>query len=220
MTITQGTRAARLALAAALCIGAACARKQDAPTPDAQGHDMAAMPGMTTSDSAIHIPDGADYTVADVRFMQGMIHHHAQALVMSRMAATHGAGKQVLAFCKKIDISQNDEIHMMQTWLRERRQTVPDPADAHPMMMPGMLTDEQLRQLDAARGVEFDRLFLTFMIQHHNGAIDMVADLFKQPGAGQAPEMFRYASDIDADQRGEIGRMQDMLAALPSPSPR
>ena len=159
----------------------------------------------------IKIPPGANYTAADVRFMQGMIHHHAQALKMAAMAPTHGAGPSVQLLCTKIDVSQKDEIAMMSTWLKDRNQAVPDPNDPHPMMMPGMLTDAQLTELDKARDSTFDRLFLTGMIQHHEGAIQMVKDLFATPGAGQASEIFRFASDVDIDQRGEIARMQAML---------
>jgi uncharacterized protein (DUF305 family) len=162
----------------------------------------------------IVIPATADYSEADVRFMQGMIHHHAQAIVMSAMAPTHGAGRLVALLCKKINISQSDEIRLMQTWLKVRNQPVPDPNAAHPMVMPGMLTPDQMKQLDAAHGTEFDRLFLTFMIQHHRGALTMVSDLFDH-GGGQPSEMFQYASDVNADQSGEIGRMQDMLTSLP-----
>lgn len=161
----------------------------------------------------IKVPAGANYTAADVRFMQGMIHHHAQALKMAAMAPTHGAGASVRTLCEKIDVSQKDEITMMSNWLRDRHQAVPDPSDPHPMLMPGMLTDAQLSALDQARDSTFDRLFLTDMIQHHEGAIKMVADLFATPGAGQASEMFRFASDVDTDQRGEIQRMRKMLAS-------
>jgi uncharacterized protein (DUF305 family) len=159
------------------------------------------------------IPPGADYTAADVHFMQGMIHHHAQALAMAAMAPTHGASDKVKLLCKKINISQTDEINTMKTWLAGRHQTVPDLNDAHPMMMPGMLSAEQMQQLDAARDTTFDRLFLTFMIQHHEGALKMVADLRATPGAAQASEMFRYTSDVDNDQRGEISVMRQMLAS-------
>jgi uncharacterized protein (DUF305 family) len=171
-----------------------------------QGNERPAM-----SMAEIKIPPGANYTAADVRFMQGMIYHHAQALKMAAMAPTHGAGPSVQLLCKKITVSQKDEIAMMSTWLKDRNQAVPDPNDPHPMMMPGMLTDAQLAALDKARDSTFDRLFLTGMIQHHQGAIQMVKDLFATPGAGQAGEIFRFASDVDTDQRGEIARMQAML---------
>jgi uncharacterized protein (DUF305 family) len=165
--------------------------------------------------AAVTIPKGADYGEADVRFMQGMIHHHAQAITMAAMAPTHGANRRVALFCTKIINSQRDEITMMKAWLASRHQAVPDPNDPHPMMMPGMLSPEQMAALDAARDTTFDRLFLTGMIQHHQGAIKMVADLFAA-GAGQASDIFGYASGIDNDQRGEIAVMQGMLS---SPSP-
>jgi uncharacterized protein (DUF305 family) len=163
-------------------------------------------------------------TAADVQFMQGMIGHHAQAIVMANMAPTHGASPQVALFCKKVIRSQSDEIDLMQTWLRDHGATVPDPNDphagmdmsmGHEMLMPGMLTHAQLAELDSARGAAFDRLFLTFMIQHHEGALTMVQTLFDTPGAGQTPEIFGYATGVDADQRAEIERMKGMLAAVP-----
>jgi uncharacterized protein (DUF305 family) len=166
------------------------------------------------------------HTAADVQFMQGMIGHHAQAIVMAAMAPSHGASAQVALFCRKVLRSQTDEIELMQNWLRERGERVPDPKDphagmgmdmsmaGHAMLMPGMLTAEQLAQLDQARDTTFDRLFLTFMIQHHEGAITMVAKLFDTPGAGQTPEIFGYATGVDADQRAEIERMQAMLATI------
>jgi len=161
----------------------------------------------------IKIPPGANYTAADVRFMQGMIYHHGQALKMAAMAPTHGAGESVQLLSQKIDVSQRDEIKAISTWLADRHQAVPDPSDPRPMTMPGMLTDAQLAALDRARDSTFDRLFLTGMIQHHEGAIQMVADLFATRGAGQASEIFRFASDVDTDQRGEIQRMRAMLAS-------
>ena len=164
------------------------------------------------------------YTAADVQFMQGMIGHHAQAVVMANMAPTHGASAQVALFCRKILRSQADEIELMQGWLRDRGERVPDPKDphagmdmsmpGHEMLMPGMLTAEQLAELDRAQGTEFDRLFLTDMIQHHQGALTMVATLFDSPGAGQTPEIFGFATGVDADQRAEIVRMQAMLATI------
>ena len=164
------------------------------------------------------------YTAADVQFMQGMIGHHAQAVVMATMAPTHGASAQVALFARKIINSQNDEIELMQGWLRDRGEGAPDPKDphagmdmsmpGHEMLMPGMLTAKQLAALDSARGVDFDRLFLTGMIQHHQGALTMVATLFDSPGAGQTPEIFGFATGVDADQRAEIARMQAMLATI------
>jgi uncharacterized protein (DUF305 family) len=164
------------------------------------------------------------HTAADTRFMQGMIGHHAQAMVMATMAPSHGASPQVALFARKIFQSQRDEIELMQAWLRDHGETAPDASDPHAgmdmsmpghmMLMPGMLSAEQLAQLDSSRGSAFDRLFLTFMIQHHRGALTMVADLFAAPGSGQEPELFGYATGVDADQRAEIERMERMLGSM------
>lgn len=191
---------------------------------------MASVSGQSSTSKA---QSGPAYTAADVQFMQGMIGHHAQAVVMAAMAPTHGASTKVALFCRKIDISQRDEIVLMQTWLRDRGQAVPDPLapmdhdamagmdmGAHSMLMPGMLTPAQLKQLDQARDTTFDRLFLTFMIQHHLGALTMVATLFDSPGAGQTPEIFGYATGVDADQRAEIERMEGMLSPLQGRTPQ
>jgi uncharacterized protein (DUF305 family) len=164
------------------------------------------------------------YTTADVKFMQGMIGHHAQAIVMANWAPGHGARPDVRILAERIAVAQRDEIAMMQRWLRDRRETVPE-ADAHhehagmdmpgmPAMMPGMLTAEQFAQLDAARGPEFDRLFLTFMIGHHQGAVTMVRQLLAVPGAGQDDDVFRFVADVNVDQTTEIDRMRDMLSTL------
>jgi uncharacterized protein (DUF305 family) len=174
-------------------------------------------------------PSEPPYTPADVEFMQGMIHHHAQALVMAAMAPTHGASAQLVNFSRKITISQRDEIELMRNWLKERKQDIPEPhthshgdSDVsfleHPMM-PGMLTPAQIKELDAANGTEFDRLFLTGMIKHHEGALVMVKTLFDTPGSGQGAEIFGYASGVDADQRAEIERMQGMLQNLSPKKP-
>jgi uncharacterized protein (DUF305 family) len=166
------------------------------------------------------------FTEADVRFMTGMIGHHGQALVMAAFAPTHGASPSVQRLCSRILNAQRDEIKTMQTWLRDRGQPVPEVhvegatmmvhGPEYTMHMPGMLTQEQLNELDAARGPDFDRLFLTDMIQHHQGAVDMVHDLFATDGAGQDQLAFKIASDIQVDQTTEIARMKQMLAALPS----
>jgi len=163
------------------------------------------------------------YTAADVHFISGMIGHHAQAVLMAGWAPSHGASAAVRALCERIVVAQRDEIAFMQRWLRERSEPVP-PADPrghvmpgmdHPMLMPGMLTPEQMAELDAARGPEFDRLFLRYMIQHHQGAITMVDQLFGAPGAAQDGLVFRFASDVHADQTTEIDRMSLMLDAMP-----
>jgi uncharacterized protein (DUF305 family) len=162
------------------------------------------------------------YTPADVHFMTGMIAHHAQAVLMAGWAPSHGASEALRALCERIVVGQGDEIVLMQRWLRDRHETVPDAGVSHQMMpgmdhavlMPGMLTSTQLAQLDSARGPEFDRLFLTFMIQHHLGAITMVNELFGSKGGGEEEIVFRFASDVYADQTTEIARMNRMLDAL------
>lgn len=164
------------------------------------------------------------YTKADIDFMSGMISHHAQAIKMASWAPTHGASPALIRMAERIVVGQADEIGLMQSWLRDRRQPVPeaDPAGMkmkmgdmeHVMLMPGMLTEAQMKQLDAARGVEFDRLFLTFMIQHHRGAIAMVRALFSSHGAGQDETVFKFANDVEIDQTEEIQRMQQMLVEL------
>jgi uncharacterized protein (DUF305 family) len=166
------------------------------------------------------------FNAADVRFMSGMIDHHAQAILIAGWAPSHGASASVRALCERIVVGQRDEIGLMQRWLRERGLPVPDgnashahdmPGMDHPTaLMPGMLTPAQLGQLDAARGPEFDRLFLTFMIQHHQGAITMVNELFSANGATLDDLIFKYASDVNVDQTTEINRMGRMLAAMSS----
>jgi uncharacterized protein (DUF305 family) len=164
------------------------------------------------------------YTKADIDFMSGMISHHAQAIKMASWAPTHDASQALMRIAERIVVGQADEITLMQSWLRDRLQPVPeaDPAGMkmkmgdmeHVMLMPGMLTEEQMKQLDAARGKEFDRLFLTYMIQHHRGAIDMVRQLFNSHGAAQDETVFKFANDVEIDQSEEIQRMQQMLLEL------
>jgi uncharacterized protein (DUF305 family) len=154
-----------------------------------------------------------------------MISHHGQALVMAGWATGHGASPPVQRLAERIINGQQDEIATMQRWLRDRNQPVPDPSSApvnmgsghemHGMQMPGMLTEAQMRELDQARGSQFDRLFLTYMIRHHRGAVTMVRQLFGTQGAAQDELTFKLASDVNADQSSEIDRMQRMLAGLP-----
>jgi uncharacterized protein (DUF305 family) len=157
---------------------------------------------------------GIQATPTDVQFMQGMIAHHAQALEMTALLASRTDREEMRLLARRIELSQSDEIGMMQRWLTKRGQAVPD-AHAHHdhggALMPGMLTPEEMNRLEAAKGREFDRLFLESMIKHHDGALTMVNDLFGTNGAGQEPEIFAFASDVDADQRIEIDRMTMML---------
>ncbi|MGE0040332.1 MAG: DUF305 domain-containing protein [Vicinamibacterales bacterium] len=154
------------------------------------------------------------FTPADVEFMQGMIHHHQQAVEMTALLKTHSTDPQMQLLGERISISQQDEIKMMRNWLTARGQALPDEHAMHmpgAMLMPGMLTPEEMARLAAAKGPEFDRLFLAGMIKHHGGAVSMVKDLFNSPGAGQEGEMYAFASDVVADQRMEIDRMAAML---------
>ena len=227
------------ALLLATVVLTACARApQTAPAP--VDTPVAAAPVATASDE-IRVPSAtaetiaearADsartpYTEGDVRFMTGMIGHHAQAIHMSLMAPSRGASASVRTLAARIINAQRDEIFIMQQWLADRRKPWPhvdasgavhgggDHAGHHGgSMMAGMLTDAQLKQLDAARGSEFDRLFLTFMIQHHSGAVAMVKELLAAGGAAHNDTVFRMAGDINVDQTTEIARMQKMLAEL------
>ncbi len=169
---------------------------------------------MTGLDAPVTIPAGALYTEADVRFMQGMIAHHAQAIYMSRMAAEHRANARLQRFAIKIDQSQTTEIKQMQGWLRANGQFVPDTSSYHTVMMPGMLTPAQIAELDRANGPGFDRAFLVLMIQHHEGALKMVEDLFATPRAGQDVDVSVFANDVVSVQTAEIGLMRQMLDEL------
>ena len=157
------------------------------------------------------------HTPADTAFMQGMIGHHAQALEMVALLKTRSASQDMKLLGLRIEVSQNDEIKLMQTWLSDRQETVPN-EHAHHMpgakMMPGMLTADQMAKLTAATGAEFDRLFLEFMIQHHEGALTMVKELMASPGAAQESNLFAFVSDVEADQSAEITRMRRMRAAM------
>jgi uncharacterized protein (DUF305 family) len=233
-THVRGIAAALVAAVVAACGGARSVAQgsvQGGPAPvPSQGLEAGIAKARADS---IRLP----WTAADARFMTMMIGHHAQAIVMARMAPTHGASATVRTLAERIISAQEDEIATMQQWLRERRQPVPDPAaamrahmagggehaghampgaapGAMPGMMPGMLSAEQLQKLDQARGREFDRLFLTSMIQHHKGATAMVEELFNTDGAAQDETVFKFASDVNVDQTTEIARMERMLIAL------
>jgi len=206
----------RVSLVLALATLTACAKHQPPPS------NTAAPAPTPASTGASPVSGAAPYNAADVQFLAGMIGHHAQSIQMAGWAPSHGASPSVRALCERIVVAQSDEIAFAQRWLREHGEYVP-PADPrghimqgmdHPMLMPGMLTPEQMAQLDAARGTEFDRLFLTFMIQHHQGAITMVQQLLAVPGAAENGPVNRFATDVFADQTTEINRMNLMLADL------
>lgn len=195
-------------------------------------HDDAAAIARARADSM-----RSPWTEADVRFMTQMIPHHAQAILISRLTVTHGASAEIRRLGARIINAQQDEIAIMQQWLADRRRPVPEAHTQVHMLpgrggdhaqhaqhaqhmremqehahMPGMLSEAQLKQLDAARGREFDRLFLTFMIEHHTGAVTMIKELLASPP--QDETAFRLAADISADQTTEIARMERMLAAM------
>jgi len=156
-------------------------------------------------------------TAADVRFMQGMIGHHAQALEMTALLPSRTAREDMHLLAHRIELSQADEITLMQRWLQVRGAEVPDVHAHHAhdaVLMPGMLTPDEMDRLAMASGAAFDRLFLEFMIKHHDGALVMVDQLFSTAGAAQEPEIFAFASDVDTDQRIEIDRMSAMLGEM------
>jgi uncharacterized protein (DUF305 family) len=183
----------------------AAATPAAAAVPAGHQHHMTGLPVVT-------VPKGAPYTEADVHFMQGMIAHHGQAIHMSRLAAERGANARLVRFATKIDQSQESEISLMQDWLRENGQTAPKADSWRTISMPGMLTVEELAQLEKARGVEFEKLFLTLMIRHHEGALKMVADLVATPRAAQDISVAMFANDVEIVQTAEIGIMLQMLA--------
>jgi uncharacterized protein (DUF305 family) len=209
-----------IALALALGVGGCQGARSAAPAapaaPSAAESNAAAME-RARADSARY-----PYTAADIRFMTNMIAHHAQAIAMSRLALTNGASASVRTLAERIINAQQDEITIMRQWLADRGQAVPQPGEggmahsghsaaAHEMQMPGLLTAEQMKQLEEATGAEFDRLFLIFMIQHHRGAIAMVKELIGTPGAVQDLTVFKLASDVHVDQTTEVARMAQML---------
>lgn len=236
-----------LATAAALLVIAACGGSAGtadpapapAPAPDsgprvvqagAPGEETQAYQGGSLADL-----EGAAYTEADVAFMQGMIHHHAQALEMTALIPDRTTTPAIHQMALRMEISQGDEIAIMERWLRDRGLDVPEwrpsaagehmghagmdhAAMGHDMdegMMPGMLTPEQMARLEAVEGRAFDRLFLELMIQHHEGALAMVRDLYNSPGAAQESIVYHFASEVDADQDIEIRRMRQILDTLP-----
>ncbi|HSG49260.1 MAG TPA: DUF305 domain-containing protein [Longimicrobiales bacterium] len=228
-----------LAAAVTACAAPSAAPSSASPSPAPAAGARTVQPGAPGEDSRVVTESqldamgGVAYVQADVDFMQGMIPHHAQALQMTALVPDRTQDRGVRQMALRMEISQRDEIALMARWLGDRGETVP-PSAADPLgrtqahmdhgdmdhgrmggmpMMPGMLTPEQMAQLAAAAGAEFDRLFLEFMIQHHEGAIVMVDALFSTDGAGQESEIFQFASHVDADQRAEIARMRALLDA-------
>ncbi|HKS07234.1 MAG TPA: DUF305 domain-containing protein [Gemmatimonadaceae bacterium] len=206
----MNTSKSRRVIAALLVVAsaAACAKSDQQTQAAESGHQHG------VDASQITIPKGAVYRVADVQFMQGMIAHHAQAIFMTQLAESRTTNARLLFLARKIDQSQMPEITLMQDWLARNEQHVPDTSSYHSMHMPGMLTLPQVDSLKGARGAEFDRQFLALMIQHHEGAIQMVKDLFATKGAAQDPDVSGFAGDVDQVQTAEIDLMRRMLADL------
>ena len=208
----------RLATGALLALAMAACRGTAPPSTSGSTAELEAIYRARTDSARMR------FTETDVQFVTGMIGHHAQALVMGALAPTHGAGSSVQILAARIINSQQDEIDLMQQWLSERSEPVPEVmiegtelmvhGAEYALHMPGMLTPEQMRELDEAQGTEFDNVFLMYMIHHHRGAVTMVEELFGQETATQNEAVFRLASDIQADQLTEIARMGRMLAAL------
>ena len=210
-----------VSLDATACSSATRANPPALPSsePSVPGNRDIASVANATTDSA-----GYSFTSADVHFMSSMISHHSQAIIMSGMAPTHGASASIRTLAERIINAQQDEIESMQQWLRDKGQPVAAtggrvtamtmPGMEHDRLMPGMLTASQLKQLDQSAGQQFDRLFLTFMIRHHRGAVSMVETLFSTEGAAQDETVFKLASDVNADQSTEIDRMEKILASL------
>ena len=237
----QGIAAASILFLTA-CAASTVSDSVPAPAPNATGARVvqAGAPGESTrayQGQSLAEVEGTAFTDADVAFMQGMIHHHAQALEMTALIPERTQTSAIRQMGLRMEISQKDEIGLMERWLRDRdlevpewRQVVPGMEGAAGMdhagmdhgamdhgmdhsMMPGMLSPEQMAQLEAARGRDFDRLFLQLMIQHHEGALTMVRDLYNSPGAAQESIVYHFASEVDADQGIEIRRMRELLEA-------
>jgi uncharacterized protein (DUF305 family) len=201
-----------LAVAGVACRSAGVGRGPGIIQPGAPGQE-----GRVVSAAASTDLSQVQFTPADVTFMQGMIGHHQQALEMVVLIADRTSRDDMKLLGRRIELSQVDEIQMMQEWLKARSQALPDPHAHHQhgaTLMPGMLTMEEMSTLQAAKGVEFDRLFLEGMIKHHGGALTMVRDLFATPRAGQDGDIFAFASDVEADQQMEMDRMGSMLREL------
>lgn len=217
MTIDRFWKSAAPVLLAGALLAACAANPGPGPTLVQPGAPGSGTRSVGETSLGVRLP----HTQADVRFMQLMIPHHEQALILSALANGRTTNREILLTAQRIEISQIDEIALMRQWLAARGEEVPPPADAHAhhmapahASMPGMLSPQQFARIEAATGREFDRLFLLAMIGHHEGAIDMVAELFATPGAAQEEDIFQIASHVEEDQQLEIARMNRMLQAL------
>ena len=206
-------------LAVAVLVASGCRTTPSAVQPSVQGPTAGvggAVTRVTPADTGRR-----RHTEADAQFFRQMIGHHAQALEMTKLVPSRSSRDDLKLLSQRIDVSQQDEIALMRRWLQQRGEAVPAPdahhhaAMGHGQLMPGMLSAAELDRLAKATGTEFDRLFLEGMIRHHEGAITMVKNLFGTQGAAQETETYRFATDVEADQRAEIARMRALLAKLP-----
>ena len=216
----------RVALALVVVLGVSCrtgSAGAKRPASQPQGAPPIVQPGAPGQPSKIISAEqsrdlsAVEYTGADIKFMQGMIGHHAQALEMVDLLKKNSNSDDMKKLALRIELSQDDEIRMMQGWLQVRGQRAPSRTELHQhgaQLMPGMLTPDEMKQLEEAKGAAFDRLFLEGMIKHHGGALSMVHDLLDTPGAAQASDVFSFVSDVEADQRMEIDRMGAMLISM------
>ncbi len=221
--LTRGLAAVALAALTA-CASAPAAAPAPSASPATPRTVQPGAPGAASRVLSVRQADSLakpKHTAADIAFMTGMIAHHQQALVMTALVTDRTTSRDLRLLALRIELSQTDEINLMKSWLRSRGEPVPGEGEhaGHDMhaghLMPGMLTPEQIATLQAARGNEFDKRFLEFMIQHHEGAITMVAELFSSPGGGQGSEIYGFAADVDSDQQMEIARMRRLLAERP-----
>jgi uncharacterized protein (DUF305 family) len=217
---------ARRILLAALTLVVLAGCSSDDDEPDAPPVVQLGPPGETgtpLSEDEIAALEETSYTEADVAFVQNMIPHHAQALVMTDLVADRTGRDDLPLLAERMDVSQRDEIALMERWLEDRGEEVPDASAGHHHgegeLMPGMLTDDDLARLEAASGRDFDELFLLYMIRHHEGAVMMVAELLSSDDGGQESDVFRLAQHIDSDQNVEIARMKSLLAEIAASSP-
>jgi uncharacterized protein (DUF305 family) len=212
----------RARVVAALCVPlaiAGCSGRRSPSTPEPSAEPTAEVsPSTAAAASALSDSARRRHVEADVRFMQRMIDHHAQALELTRLVPTHTTRADIRLIAERVQVSQRDEMALMRRWLERHGAKAPGPDSLHAHHggggeppMPGMLTAEEMSRLAGVTGTEFDRLFLRLMIRHHEGALAMVSELFSTPGAGQDPELFSFASDVDADQRAEIRRLRALL---------
>ena len=230
----NGSSARSIVVVLLLAAGVATACRSGSSTPAAVDARPAAAAADSSAAAAPPVSPAATvagtsgaprrHSAADTRFIQLMVAHHAQALAMTGLVPTRASRRDVKLLAERIAVSQRDELALMRRWLQERGEPVPEldtphrqhDAGGHAGAMPGMLTSEELARLTAANGAEFDRLFLEYMIRHHEGALAMVAELLRSQGAAQEAATFRLVNDVDADQRAEIARMRAMLGAPPS----